>query len=87
MLKKTLKILLLLSLFALLVYGEGNNGSSNNDDIGNIIKNSNQENFQSEKERKRQEKERKKQEREEKKRLKKEKNWGYICLMIMVKNR
>ena len=72
MLKKTLKILLLLSLFALLVYGEGNNGGSNNDDIGNIIKSSNQENFQSEKERKRQEKERKKQEREEKKRLKKE---------------
>ena len=47
MLKKTLKILLLLSLFALLVYGEGNNGGSNNDDIGNIIKSSNQENFQS----------------------------------------
>ncbi|BBM36985.1 D-alanyl-D-alanine carboxypeptidase family protein [Pseudoleptotrichia goodfellowii] len=69
MLKKIIKTVLMLSLFTLLVFGEGshsdNDGGSRNDDIGNIIKNSSIENSQSEKERK-------KQEREEKKRLKKE---------------
>ena len=69
MLKKIIKTVLMLSLFTLLVFGEGshsdNDGGSRDDDIGNIIKNSSIENSQSEKERK-------KQEGEEKKRLKKE---------------
>jgi len=43
MLKKIIKTVLMLSLFTLLVFGEGshsdNDGGSRNDDIGNIIKN------------------------------------------------
>ncbi|RRD40272.1 D-alanyl-D-alanine carboxypeptidase [Leptotrichia sp. OH3620_COT-345] len=79
MLNKITKILLIISLFTFLLYGEGENRGERSDDIGNIIKNSSQENFQTEKERKRQEREeRKRLKKEEKERKKREKERIYL---------
>ena len=88
MLKKIIKTVLMLSLFTLLVFGEGshsdNDGGSRNDDIGNIIKNSSIENSQSEKERNRRGK-RKKDLKQKRKKEKKEKNREYFCLKIITR--